>query len=249
MQSPLTYKATIIEFVNTWIRLTSIVLAMCKHDSNISYSDSLFEASKSNLRGYVKSCHEGLLSANHALEHTFLSAPSISITGLSTFARKYAMICPLIDCIDSKVVQLEIDCANMDMIRLRWGSKSSRGECWIAKPRISCDNTNRNTTLSEAQGGVPANHLWRESKLEQGSAHKSMIMGVSYNLRGVISRIMYQDLYLGGKALVERDNAGLDLTKSDLCPSFVKDLTVKGIGLRVVDSHTDNHREDDFTPQ
>nr|GEV88007.1 ribonuclease H-like domain-containing protein [Tanacetum cinerariifolium] len=31
-----------------------------------------------------------------------------------------------------------------------------------AKSWITCDKTNRNTTLSEAQGGVPANHLWRD---------------------------------------------------------------------------------------
>ncbi|GKB64353.1 hypothetical protein Tco_0920539, partial [Tanacetum coccineum] len=49
---------------------------------------------------------------------------------------------------------------------------------------------------------------------------------------------MYHDLYLGRKALVKRENMGLDLTKSDLCPSFVKDLTAKGMGLHVVDSHT-----------
>ncbi|GJV85858.1 hypothetical protein Tco_1525756 [Tanacetum coccineum] len=59
---------------------------------------------------------------------------------------------------------------------------------------------------------------------------------------------MYHDLYLGGKALVERENAGFDLTKSDLCLSFVKYLTAKGVGLCVVDSHTGNHRKDDFTP-
>nr|GEV23360.1 hypothetical protein [Tanacetum cinerariifolium] len=51
--------------------------------------------------------------------------------------------------------------------------------------------------------------------------------------------LMYHDLYLGGKALVERENVGLDLTKSDICPSFVEDLTAKGVGLRVADSHTE----------
>nr|GEY54322.1 hypothetical protein [Tanacetum cinerariifolium] len=50
------------------------------------------------------------------------------------------------------------------------------------------------------------------------------------------------------KALAERENVGLDLTKFDLCPSFVEDLTVKGMGLRVADSHTGNHREDGFHP-
>ncbi|GJT50681.1 retrovirus-related pol polyprotein from transposon TNT 1-94 [Tanacetum coccineum] len=59
---------------------------------------------------------------------------------------------------------------------------------------------------------------------------------------------MYHDLYLGGKALKEKENVGLDLTKFDLCPSFIKDLTAKGMGLRMADSHTGNHHEDDFTP-
>ncbi|GKD45881.1 hypothetical protein Tco_1270526 [Tanacetum coccineum] len=39
---------------------------------------------------------------------------------------------------------------------------------------------------------------------------------------------MYDDLYLDGKALVERENVGFDLTKSDLCPSFIEDVTAKG---------------------
>ncbi|GKE29161.1 hypothetical protein Tco_1444545, partial [Tanacetum coccineum] len=60
--------------------------------------------------------------------------------------------------------------------------------------------------------------------------------------------LMYHDLCLGGKALAGRENVGFDLTKSDLCLSFVKDLIMKGVGLRVADSHTGNHREDGFTP-
>ncbi|GJV13640.1 hypothetical protein Tco_1355181 [Tanacetum coccineum] len=63
-----------------------------------------------------------------------------------------------------------------------------------------------------------------------------------------ILRIVYHDLYLGGKALIERENMGFDLTKSDFFPGFIKDLTMKGVGLRVADSHTGNHREDGFTP-
>ncbi|GJT76403.1 hypothetical protein Tco_1043128 [Tanacetum coccineum] len=59
---------------------------------------------------------------------------------------------------------------------------------------------------------------------------------------------MYHDLYLGGKALAKRENVGFDLTKSDLFLSFVKDLTTKGVGHHVADSHTGNHREDDFMP-
>ncbi|GKB30738.1 hypothetical protein Tco_0870139, partial [Tanacetum coccineum] len=41
---------------------------------------------------------------------------------------------------------------------------------------------------------------------------------------------VYHDLYLGEKALVERENMGFDLTKSDLCPSFIKDLSENGVG-------------------
>ncbi|GJR26609.1 hypothetical protein Tco_1102841 [Tanacetum coccineum] len=41
---------------------------MRKPASNASYSDSLFESSKSNLRAYLKSCPGGLLSTNPAPE-------------------------------------------------------------------------------------------------------------------------------------------------------------------------------------
>ncbi|GJT29433.1 hypothetical protein Tco_0909708 [Tanacetum coccineum] len=50
------------------------------------------------------------------------------------------------------------------------------------------------------------------------------------------------------KSLVDRENVGFDLTKYDLCTSFIEALTAKGMGLRVADSHTGNHREDGFTP-
>nr|GEZ24942.1 ABC transporter B family member 19 [Tanacetum cinerariifolium] len=36
--------------------------------------------------------------------------------------------------------------------------------------------------------------------------------------------------------------------KYDLCPSFIEDLTAKGVGLRLANSHTGNHHEDGFTP-
>ncbi|GJW08493.1 hypothetical protein Tco_1570916 [Tanacetum coccineum] len=74
------------------------------------------------------------------------------------------------------------------------------------------------------------------------------IMGGNSLKLGVIPGIVYHDLYLDGKALVERVNVGFNLTKSDLCLSFVEDLTAKGVGLRVADTHTGNHCEDDFTP-
>ncbi|GJU88761.1 hypothetical protein Tco_1301184 [Tanacetum coccineum] len=53
---------------------------------------------------------------------------------------------------------------------------------------------------------------------------------------------------LNRKALVERENVGFDLTKSYLCPNFVEGHTAKVVGLRVADSHTGNHHEDDLTP-
>ncbi|GJY44452.1 E3 ubiquitin protein ligase MIEL1 [Tanacetum coccineum] len=59
---------------------------------------------------------------------------------------------------------------------------------------------------------------------------------------------MYHDLYLGGKALVEKENLGFNLTKSDLCPSFGEDLPAKSVGHRMADSHAGNHHEDGFTP-
>ncbi|GJX81633.1 hypothetical protein Tco_0331114 [Tanacetum coccineum] len=132
-------------------------------------------------------------------------------------------------------------------LRASMGIEEFKGRCWIAKSSITCDNRNENTMLSEAQGGVPTNHLLRKSKLEQGSAHKSVIVEVSHDLRR-IPVLVYYDLYFGGKALVERENVGFDLTKSELCPSFIEEHTAKGVGLCMTDSHTGNHREDDFTP-
>ncbi|GKB87442.1 hypothetical protein Tco_0959714 [Tanacetum coccineum] len=69
----------------------------------------------------------------------------------------------------------------------------------------------------------------------------------STSLSSLFSSLKYSNL-VRRKALVERENVSLDLTKSDLCPSFVEDLTAKGMGLRVANSHTGNHHEDDFTP-
>ncbi|GJT05371.1 hypothetical protein Tco_0839833 [Tanacetum coccineum] len=41
---------------------------------------------------------------------------------------------------------------------------------------------------------------------------------------------------------------GFNLTKFNICPSFIEDLIAKGMSLRVADSHTGNHHEDRFTP-
>ncbi|GJR58544.1 putative ribonuclease H-like domain-containing protein [Tanacetum coccineum] len=54
------------------------------------------------------------------------------------------------------------------------------------KQLITCDKTNENTALSEAQGCDSANHLQHESdenRLEQGDAYLSVIVGVSCDLR------------------------------------------------------------------
>ncbi|GJX38605.1 hypothetical protein Tco_0251908 [Tanacetum coccineum] len=57
----------------------------------------------------------------------------------------------------------------------------------------------------------------------------SEAQGVSLRITSSVRvRTVYHDLYLGMKALVKRENVGFDLTKSDLCPSFIKALTAKG---------------------
>nr|GEV75331.1 putative reverse transcriptase domain-containing protein [Tanacetum cinerariifolium] len=101
-------------------------------------------------------------------------------------------------------------------------SKNSCDGCWIAKSWITCVTINGNTTLSEAHG---------------------VSMRITSGL-GV--RTVYHDLYLGGKSLAERENIGFDLARP--LPYFRRRPLVKGVGLRVADSHTGNHPEDDFTP-
>nr|GEV75157.1 hypothetical protein [Tanacetum cinerariifolium] len=44
------------------------------------------------------------------------------------------------------------------------------------------------------------------------------------------------------------ETVGFDLVKCYLYIDFIKVHTAKGVGLRVADSYTGNHREDDFTP-
>nr|GEU83053.1 retrotransposon protein, putative, Ty1-copia subclass [Tanacetum cinerariifolium] len=61
-----------------------------------------------------------------------------------------------------------------------------------------------------------------------------------------LPRTVYQDLYLGGKAFVERENVGFDLARPLLY--FHRRPPAKGVGLRVADFLTGNHPEDDFTP-
>ncbi|GJS95098.1 hypothetical protein Tco_0802066 [Tanacetum coccineum] len=69
-----------------------------------------------------------------------------------------------------------------------------------------------------------------ENRLEHGTAHKPMIIGASHDFRR-IPRLVYHDLYLGKEALVEGENVGFDLTKSYLCPSFIKGHTMESVGL------------------
>nr|GEU54980.1 hypothetical protein [Tanacetum cinerariifolium] len=60
--------------------------------------------------------------------------------------------------------------------------------------------------------------------------------------------LVYHDLYLGEKDLVEKKIVGFDLKRSYLYPIFIEGHTAKGVGLRVADSHIGNHHEDDFMP-
>ncbi|GJZ67730.1 hypothetical protein Tco_0630970, partial [Tanacetum coccineum] len=120
-------------------------------------------------------------------------------------------------------VKMSSDCAKIDTVRLRWGWKSSWGVCLIVESQITCDNINGNTTFSKAQGvSLRITFGVRRNRLEQGIAHKLVIMEVFYDLRGDY-RVVYHDLCLGGP-------------------------TTKGVGLCMASSYTGNHREDDFTP-
>ncbi|GJS92059.1 ribonuclease H-like domain, reverse transcriptase, RNA-dependent DNA polymerase [Tanacetum coccineum] len=92
-----------------------------------------------------------------------------------------------------------------------------------AESRITRDNTNGNTTFSEAQGvSLRITSDVRRNRMEQGIAHKPVIVVVFHDLRGDW-RVVYHDLCLGRPI-------------------------AKGVGLRVASYHTGNHREDDFTP-
>nr|GEZ84970.1 ribonuclease H-like domain-containing protein [Tanacetum cinerariifolium] len=45
-----------------------------------------------------------------------------------------------------------------------------------------------------------------------------------------------------------RGERGFDLVRCYICPNFIEGGTAIGFGLRVENSHTSNHHEDDFTP-
>ncbi|GJV10004.1 hypothetical protein Tco_1351545 [Tanacetum coccineum] len=49
------------------------------------------------------------------------------------------------------------------------------------------------------------------------------------------------------ESLGREENVGFDLVRRYLCLSFIKGCTAEGVGLRVANSHTGNHRGDDFT--
>ncbi|GJU67032.1 hypothetical protein Tco_1253291 [Tanacetum coccineum] len=72
-----------------------------KPASNALYSASLLAASKSNLKAYLKSCLDGFLSTNPALELSLLDALSISHIYLGEEA---CHDLPLDDCLDPKVI-------------------------------------------------------------------------------------------------------------------------------------------------
>nr|GEY80836.1 hypothetical protein [Tanacetum cinerariifolium] len=80
------------------------------------------------------------------------------------------------------------------------------------------------------QGHYQSEYPKLKDQNHRNQADKPVIVEVSHDLR-VIIELIYYDLYLGGKALVERENVGFELTKSSLCPSFVKDVTVMGVYL------------------
>ncbi|GJT29467.1 hypothetical protein Tco_0909742 [Tanacetum coccineum] len=50
------------------------------------------------------------------------------------------------------------------------------------------------------------------------------------------------------ESLGREENVGFDLVRYYLCPSSIEGGTAEGVGLQVANSHTGNHREDDFTP-
>nr|GEW16128.1 RNA-directed DNA polymerase homolog [Tanacetum cinerariifolium] len=112
------------------------------------------------------------------------------------------------------------------------------------------EQTFRNVTGVEFQKrGLPHCHslLWVDSasKIQTAEDVDQFILDELSDLHVSAESVNKPEVHV--HLFTERDNIGFDLTKSDLCPSFVEDLITKGVGLRVVDSYTGNHREDDFT--
>ncbi|GJU42608.1 putative RNA-directed DNA polymerase [Tanacetum coccineum] len=71
-------------------------------------------------------------------------------------------------------------------------------------------------------------------------------MGVSRDLRGIPGFSVPRSLSWR-KSLGREENVSFNLVKCYVCPSFIEGGIVRGVGLRVVNSHTGNHREDNFT--
>nr|GEW59356.1 hypothetical protein [Tanacetum cinerariifolium] len=75
----------------------------------------------------------------------------------------------------------------------------------------------------------------------------SLVLEVSTSAGG-ITRVCVPRSLSWRKSLDNVENVGFDPVKCYLYPSFIEGHIAKGVGLRVENSHTGNHREDDFTP-
>ncbi|GJX19166.1 hypothetical protein Tco_0221843 [Tanacetum coccineum] len=95
--------------------------------------------------------------------------------------------------------------------------------------------------ILRSSGGKHGSCYKCRNKIGQGLAHRPVIVGVSRDLRGD-SWVMYHDLYVGGKTLIEMENVGLTFAQVS------SKAHREGVGLRVADSHTGNHPEGGFTP-
>ncbi|GKD71288.1 hypothetical protein Tco_1325378, partial [Tanacetum coccineum] len=80
-----------------------------------------------------------------------------------------------------------------------------------AESQITCDNTNGNTALSEAHGvSLRITYGVRRNRMEQGIAHKLVIVEVFHDLRGDF-RVVYHDLCLGWLSLGREGECGFRL--------------------------------------
>ncbi|GJR55898.1 hypothetical protein Tco_1406419 [Tanacetum coccineum] len=70
------------------------------------------------------------------------------------------------------------------------------------------------------------------------SVYKENVKGAIHTLLEALEHV---------ESLVREENMGFDLVRCYLCPSFIKGGTTRGVVLRVANSHTGNHREDDVT--
>nr|GEW54564.1 retrovirus-related Pol polyprotein from transposon TNT 1-94 [Tanacetum cinerariifolium] len=134
------------------------------------------------------------------------------------------------------------------------GLKQLVAQRWLEDKKLK-ENTNTDCLVKEQEKvhlgikvgenmmvtEVPGQEDAEGNVAEKKKVNESMEANLGKLLK-VITRLMYHDLYFGEKALVERENVGLDLIKSNLGPSFIKYLTAKVVVLHVVDSHTDPFR-------